>query len=212
MTDYLHKDRFVLGTNSEYASNPCRSITGSCEPSWNPDLEEIKAHITSHAYQHAQEALQKWANEEGFTFDLSVAQVENVELTFRTSTRQYKDYTEIRKYAQARITVYVEFYADRNLAKSPLAITAQYLLVLAIFFMGMYTIKEVFEWINNMTTKHEEWEVYEHEDDPDSPNYCSTWLVEKGERTEPAPLGMMIVLGFLALLMVLFMFVRGKRK
>lgn len=56
---------------------------------------------------------------------------------------------------------------------------------LAAFFLGMYAIQKLFEWLNAMTVKHETWKVYAHQNDPNLPDYCSEILVEEGERTEP---------------------------
>lgn len=195
-------------TTKEFASNEYKVLTGLEKPSWDINLGELKQKIIEAIPEAVNREFKKEGIKKGYVFtDVGISNVK-VDFTYRTSSRQFRDYTMKRQYLKAYITATIDFDSDKLIAESPIVISFSTICyAIALIILGYFVIQRLFDWLTSMTTKS--YKIHTIKYDAEGNIIEETW--EEGE--EPSPIGIAGVGSILIILLIIvafFMF--GRRK
>lgn len=201
-------------TAKEFASNECKVLTGLEKVTWDINLGELK--------QKIEEAIPKAIYREfyvgksmkhGYVFrHVGISDVK-VDFSYRRVSRQFRDYTMVRKYMKAHISATIDFDSDKPIAESPIAPVVIILLkivcaTIAGIILGYFVIQRLFDWLESMTTTKYSSHTVKY--DEEGIIIEETW--EEGE--EPSIIGIAGVGSILIILLIIvafFMFGRKKK-
>lgn len=208
---YVHTWNLEMETREEFPSNPCYSPTGSCNPSWDFDFEELKEQGKLAIIEKVNEGLTTKAEEEGLIFsDIHIEP--EAWITTRTTRRPYGRFQEeIRKYAKLHLKAKVVFESSEPITGESLTLIAMKILkwilkAIVMVIVAWMVIEAVRSWLMSISvTKsivHTVW--YDEE---------GNIIKEEDSTTEEPPLGGLggIVIALVFLLFV-FLLLGGRKK
>lgn len=206
---YRNTIEWEAETTNEFASKECKTLGATCEPTWDVNIDEVRQKIIEAIPEAIRQELKTRAEKEGYVFrDVGITNVE-VDFTYRTARRQFRDYTMIRKYAKANIRATITFDSDKPIAESPIAISFSAIIaIIAGIILTAFAIHKLFEWLKSMTTK--KYTVHTIKYDEYGNIIEETW--EEGE--EPSIIGIAgvgSIVIILAVILFVFMFLRGRK-
>jgi len=166
---YTNKFKFTAKTSKEYESNVCRTMTGSCIPDWDVSLDEIKNTAINHLPTAVADAIADLAREQGFSYtNISITNV-HAEYSFRTSRRQFRDWTEIKQFAKLELGCTVQYDSDQPIHNPLIATIIKYVIGAIVgIIIAYFAIEAVKQWLISMTTTTSEWSSWEWVENPET--------------------------------------------
>ena len=209
---YHHRIKWEAETTKEYASNEYKVLTGLEKPSWGVNLGELKEKIAEAIPEAVNKELQNRAMKEGYYFTDVAVTIIKIDFSFRTTSRQFRDYTMKRQYLKAHILAHIHFDSVKPIAESPIApaillILKWVITAIVIGVVAYFAIEALRRWLTSMTTTKYERHTIKYDEEGNIIE--ETW--EEGE--EPSLLGIAGVGSILIILVVIVLFFfLGSRK